>query len=98
MFVQQTPEIVPRRRDYRSPPKDTQQTAGDYEKDLSTSSMTSSSSHYSHRSFVSLADFYLDPAEPDATVSWDLTHPAGHDSGLNSILVGVQKPCSFSQR
>ena len=54
------------------------------------SSTSSSPTHYSHRSFVSLADFYLDPVEPGA-VSWDLAHPGGQDSGLNSILVSAQQ-------
>jgi hypothetical protein len=50
------------------------------------SSIESTSTHYSHRSFVSLADFNMDPLDAGSVNLYE-TSPYGRDSGLNSLVV-----------
>ena len=53
--------------------------------DISALSTDSSPTHYSHLSFVSLADFY--PTNPSPVDRNESTTGGRGDSGLNSILV-----------
>lgn len=84
-FLQQKPVTPTKDRDYRGHIKD-QYVTKHINRSLSMSSIESTPTHYSHRSFVSLADFNLEPVDAGSS-HWYETNPAGRDSGLNSVMV-----------